>query len=94
MIQELLETGKGNATPGKDLAAALDLDIRSVSTRIEKERREGAPICATYRGSNTGYYLAANKTELKEYCKALRHRAGEIKETEAALAATLESLPD
>ena len=59
---------------GRELARILNIDIRDVSRNIEKERRNGAPICAGALGTQ-GYYLAADQEELIEYCGRL-HRKG------------------
>lgn len=92
MIHELLATGKENARTGRELAQQLGCDIRSVTAQIEKERREGNPICATATG-HTGYYLAANAEELNAYCDAVKRRAIELFKTRQALISVLKQLP-
>lgn len=93
MIHELLAPGKENARTGRELAQQLGCDIRSITAQIERERREGKPICATATGPNTGYYLAANAEELAEYCKAIKRRAVELFKTRQALINVLKQLP-
>ncbi len=93
MIAEMLGTGKGNARTAKKLAEMLGLRQREVSLLVEKERREGAPICATCDSKTPGYFLAENRAEMEVYCRQLWHRAGEIHKTRAACKKTLNSLP-
>ena len=89
MIKELLNTGRSNAQTARELAELIDADIRDITRQIEKERRDGAPICATSDGSNPGYYLAEDADELETYCRRLKRRAGEIFKTRRGLLATL-----
>ena len=67
MIHEILPAGRENALSGRALATMFNCDIRAITVQIEKERREGQPICAA-SGDNPGYYLAADPDELKNYC--------------------------
>lgn len=92
MIKELLNTGQRNAQTARELAAAIKADVRDVTKQIERERRDGAAICATSDGSNPGYYLAETPEELETYCKRLRKRAGEIFKTRRRLLQTLEEM--
>lgn len=94
MIYELLKTGAANAIKGCDLAIYFNCDIRMISDQVERERREGKPICATSRGSNSGYYIAADEKELKDYCDRLHHRAAELYKTRAALLQVLKNYAD
>lgn len=84
MIHEVLVTGKENAQTGRELAAFFKCDIRLITSQIEKERRDGQPICAT-SGENPGYYLAADGEELAAYCNKLKRRALELFKTRQAL---------
>lgn len=84
MIAELLGVGKENARTGKELAAVLGCDIRDVTAAIERERREGQPICAA-TGENPGYFIAADAEELKAYCDNIHRRASELYKTRGAL---------
>lgn len=84
MIQELLSPGKDNARTAKELARALKCTNRDITAAIERERRNGAAICASC-GSVPGYYLAANAEELETYCNRLKSRAIEIFKTRKAL---------
>lgn len=93
MIAELLAEGAENARTGKDLAALVKCDLRTVTEQIEKERREGQPICASSRGETPGYYLAANAEELEAYCNRLHGRAAELYKTRQALLKVLQQLP-
>lgn len=85
MIAELLSVGTENARTGKELAIVLSCNIRDITEQIERERREGQPICATTGGRNAGYFLAGNAEELEKYCRRLNKRAGEMQKTRRAL---------
>ena len=91
MIHELLGTGKENARTGKALATYFHCDIREITQQIEKERREGHPICAA-SGEPAGYYLAEDVEELQEYCDRLKGRAIELFKTRQALVKTLQAI--
>lgn len=92
MIFELLLEGADNARTGREICDLLGLRARDLTAAIERERREGKPICAS-TGSNPGYFLAANREEMECYCNSLLHRAGEIHKTRKACLATLDKLP-
>ena len=92
MIYELLTEGRQNARTGKELAAALNCDIRIVTDQIEKERRAGHPICAA-TGEKPGYFIAKDTEELQAYCDQLKGRALEIFKTRQALAKILQNDP-
>lgn len=94
MVHELLTVGRENAIPCRDLARILAKTPREITAAIQKERREGAPICATARGKRKGYFLAANRAEMQDFCGQLLHRAGEIHKTRRALMRTLDRLPE
>lgn len=93
MIYEILGTGIENATTGKDLCRILDLSSRELTEIIAKERRDGKPICAS-NSTIPGYYIPANKTQMKVYCDRLMRRAFEIHRTRSACYATIEELPE
>ena len=93
MIAELLTEGRENPRTGRELARALHCDIRQVTAQIEKERREGRPICAAM-GENPGYYLPEDEKELMEYCDQLKGRAIEIFKTRAALVRVLRRISE
>lgn len=59
---------------------------------IERERREGKPICASSSSDSPGYYKPANREELTRYINRLRKRAGEIFKTRRALQKVLEEM--
>jgi hypothetical protein len=83
-IHELLHTGIENATTARDLADYFGCTAREITRAIECERRQGFPICATC-GRVPGYYLAKDAEELRDYCKRLYRRGGEIFKTRRAL---------
>ena len=84
MIHEILPAGRENALTGRELATMFNCDIRVITQQIEKERREGHPICAA-SGENPGYFLPADDEELAAYCKRLKKRAVELFKTRQAL---------
>lgn len=88
-ISDYLGTGKENAKSAQKIAVYFETSTRDITRRIEMERREGAPICATC-GNPAGYFLAANETELETFCSQLKGRAIEIFKTRKAL---LQQLP-
>lgn len=92
MINELLGEGKENARTGKYLADILGINPRDVTQQIERERRDGQPICATCNSNNPGYYLTSDPEELEHYCSRLCHRGGELFKTRRALLKTLQAL--
>lgn len=92
MIHELLNRGRENAITGRELAGALKCDIRDITERIERERREGAPICAATNGK-PGYYLPETREELETYCERLKGRAIEVFKTRQALIRVLKQIP-
>lgn len=93
MIADFLTEGAENARTGKALCSLLNLTHRELTKGIEKERREGAPICATCNSKNPGYYLAATREEMKRYCDRLYKRAGEIFKTRRACLRSMDELP-
>lgn len=93
MIHELLSAGRENAIPGRDLAEIMKCDIREITSQIEKERRDGHPICAA-SGENPGYYLAADAEELENYCERLKGRAVELFKTRQSLVNILAQIRD
>lgn len=91
MIADILSTGREHARTASELAAALDLDTRTVQKAIETERRNGEPICAESTEKSKGYYLAATREELAACCRRLEHRIKEITKTHEAMTRTLHS---
>ena len=84
MIYEILPAGRENALTGRELATMFNCDIRAITIQIERERRDGHPICAA-SGENPGYFLPADNEELETYCKRLKGRAIELFKTQRAL---------
>lgn len=93
MIYELLGEGEHSARTGKELAKLLGVQPRDISQAVERERRQGKPICATCDRMNPGYYIAENREDMQRYCDRLFHRAGEIHKTRKACLATMDNLP-
>lgn len=91
-VSDFLLTGEENAIDAKTLARLLEIDRRTVTQRIERERRRGMPICAAVDGVNRGYYLAADADELARYVRALDRRISEVKKTHAACRRTLDAM--
>lgn len=93
MVFELLGIGAKNARSAQELATIIGTERRGISLLVERERREGMPICATCDSSNPGYYIPESRTEMEHYCNRLRHRAGEIFKTRAACMKSMDKLP-
>ena len=91
MIFELLDVGKDNPRTGRELSSVLGLGIRDITEQIERERRDGAPICAS-TGANPGYYIAADAEELEQYCNRLKGRGIELFKTRQALIKVLKQI--
>ena len=93
MVYECLSKGKENAIPGKDLVALLELkDLRELTQIIERERKDGCPICASTDTNSPGYYLADGPDELWEYIKSLGRRLHNIAVTRRHLEDTLDRM--
>lgn len=93
-ISQLLGTGREAAITGKELAAMAGITRRGVTAMIERERREGIPICAEVNGQREqGYYLAADREELDAYCHLLGRRIGNLTQTHSYLVAQVDKLP-
>lgn len=93
MIEELLNTGRENTRTGRELAAELRCDLRTVVEMVEKERRDGKPICAVSKGAKPGYYIAEYKEDAESYCESLKHRAIAIFTTMHAVEKAAGKLP-
>ena len=74
-ISNYLGVGRLNATTAGFIAAFLGWTAREVTQQIEKERREGAPICASCSAPH-GYYLAGMSQE--EIAEELHYSQGRI----------------
>lgn len=95
MVYELLSEGAENARTAKDLCCQLGIsekDWRIVSKAVERERREGKPICASSNSKFPGYYKPASREELERYINRLYKRGGEIFKTRRALQAALKEM--
>lgn len=92
MVFELLLEGEQNAQTGKDLCALLHITARDLTAAVERERREGKPICAS-TGANPGYYIAPDKEAMQGYCSSLRRREQAIAKTRRACNKTIAKLP-
>lgn len=91
-VSDVLFTGAENAITARQLREILNCSQEDLRYAIAKERRQGSPICSSTNKTH-GYFLAANKDEMKRYCQSLRHRAGEIFATRAACLKMIDSLP-
>ena len=91
-VCDYLLTGAEHALDAKTLAAAMEIDRRTVTQRIEHERRAGAPICAAVTGRNRGYFLPASPAELEQYVSSLNRRVKEVSLTLNACTKTLKKM--
>lgn len=91
-VSDFLLTGAENALDSRTLAALMEIDRRTVTQRIESERRSGMPICAAVTGRNLGYFLAANADELTAYLASFDRRIKQVTLTRDACRRTLEKM--
>lgn len=94
MVYEILLTGAENAQNGRDICGLLHISKRELTQTVERERRQGHPICASTDAKNPGYYLAKDREEMQGYCNSLYHRAGEIHKTRNACKKAMANLPE
>lgn len=81
-IASILCVGKENAVTGREIRRILALkDGRDVTARVEAERRNGVPICATCDSKRPGYYLPQTPEELSAYNRSLRQRIRNVTRT-------------
>ena len=91
-LTKVLPSGKENAVPGWTLVEILGLkDLRDLTQLVERERRDGSPICAS-TGAEKGYYLADGPEELEDYLKSLNRRVKNINRTVVHLEDTLSNM--
>ena len=93
ILGRVLPHGKGHAIPGRELVNILKLkDLRELTQLVERERAEGAPICASTDSAAPGYYLADDPAELEQYIHSLDRRLHNMGQTRKHLGATLKGL--
>ena len=93
ILGRVLPHGKGHAIPGRELVKLLKLkDLRDLTQLVERERRDGFPICASTDSAAPGYYLAAGPEELEDYLKSLNRRVKNINRTVVHLEDTLSNM--
>ena len=89
---KILPSGKENAVPGWKLVEILGLkDLRDLTQLVERERRDGSPICAS-TGAEKCYYLADGPEELEDYLRSLNRRVKNINRTVVHLEDTLSNM--
>lgn len=92
-LTKILGRGKGNATPGRELAELLGLDdLRELTRLVERERAAGCPIGASCDSRGPGYYMCDSPDELSAYIRSLDKRLHNVRRTRARLADTLERM--
>lgn len=89
-VAEYLGIGRDNARTARELCTALGIRRRDLTKQIERERREGVPICASCDANYPGYYMAGNEGELADYVRSLDRRIKEVKRTRDALAGAVD----
>ncbi|MCC8122114.1 MAG: hypothetical protein LIO58_01015 [Oscillospiraceae bacterium] len=93
-LADILPTGRENAIPGHRLAELLELkDKRDVLQMAERERRAGAPICAS-NANPKGYYLASSPEEMAAYIQSLDHRISQVTLTRTHCRETLHHMTE
>lgn len=94
MIEEILHTGIQNALSPEYLVAVTGLDsVRAVQKQIERERRSGAVILSSTQPPG-GYYLPANREEVRRFIRTLENRAGETMRVLDSARKYLEEFPE
>lgn len=63
-LRNILPTGKSNAISARELAAKIGVSDRVLRDIVTEDRVKGIVICS----SSAGYYLPANKDEIREFC--------------------------
>ena len=81
-IADLLLPGAENAIPLKHLKELAGLPGREIRRLIQAERLGGVPILSNCVG---GYYLPGDSAERDRCVRSMRHRAGEILKSAAAI---------
>ena len=81
-IASLLSHGAENGLTLSDLHRLTGKDKRVIRAEIQQERLSGTPILSD---NLSGYFLPANEDERERCVKSLRHCAGEIFRTAAAI---------
>ena len=70
-LRNILPTGKSNAISARELAAKIGVSDRVLRDIVTEDRVKGIVICS----SSAGYYLPANKDEIREFCNFMEKRA-------------------
>ena len=92
-LSHVLPCGRENAVTGRKLVRLLGFrSIRELTQLIERERRAGAPICASNDIVSPGYYIAADERELAAYISSLDRRVKNIRLTRRYLKTTLKRM--
>lgn len=91
-VADVLCMGADNAMTGEVLASLFDCNLREISQRVERERRDGSPICASCDPARPGYYLAADPAELALYLASLDRRLRNISATRRHLQDTFDRM--
>lgn len=91
-ISDVLCAGADNALTGEFLAGLFDCNPREISQRIERERRDGSPICASCDPARPGYFLASDPGELALYLASLDRRLRNISATRRHLQDTFDRM--
>ena len=76
LVCALLHPGADQAVTLDYLAAALQMEKRSVRRLIQRERLRGVPILST--SASAGYYLPATPADVAAFRRSMQSRAREI----------------
>lgn len=91
-VADVLCMGADNAMTGEVLASLFDCNPREISQRVERERRDGVPICASCDPARPGYFLASDPGELALYLASLDRRLRNISATRRHLQDTFDRM--
>ena len=81
-VSDLLLSGAENAVSRRDLMSMTGMSDRELRLMIESGRRQGIPILSD---CIHGYFLPGDSSERDRCVKSMRHRAGEILRSAAAI---------
>lgn len=82
LISAFLSPGREHGRKMKELTAITGLSEREVRQAIQAERKAGSPILSD---NASGYFLVGDSAEAVQFARSMRHRAGEILKSAAAV---------
>ena len=93
MVFEVLGTGIENSQSARQICDTLNISGRELRKQIEHERRQGHAICAQVSKEGSGYFLAANKDEMRNFCRRIWKIVNSLAKTCRACQQIIDELP-